>query len=59
MNLACIILATICDLATIRDGGINLYRTGEQFSITGHVIAANARPFKPKFQRAIQPLIAA
>ena len=46
MNLACIILATICDLATIRDGGINLYRAGEQFSITGHVIAANARPFK-------------
>ena len=46
MNLACIILAVICDLASIRDGGAGLYRAGERFAVTGHIITATARPIK-------------
>ena len=43
MSLACIILAVICDIASIKDGGVEVYRAGERFSITGHVITTNPK----------------
>ena len=43
MYLACTILAVICDIAAIKDGDTSLYRSGEHFSVTGHVIASNAQ----------------
>ena len=36
-----VLLALVCNVAAIRDGGADLYRAGEGFSITGHVIASN------------------
>ena len=46
MNLACIIFAVICDLAAIKNGNMELYRAGERFSVTGHVISTGRRPKK-------------
>ena len=43
MYLSCTILAVICDIAAIKDGDTALYRSGEHFTVTGHVIAANAQ----------------
>ena len=43
MSFACILFAAICDLAAIQNGSKELYRSGEAFSVTGHVISANAK----------------
>lgn len=41
MNLACIVLALICDIAAVKNADNALYRAGERFAVTGHVIATN------------------
>ena len=43
MNLACIILAIICDIAAINNGSKEIYRAGEMFSVTGHIISTDAK----------------
>jgi signal transduction histidine kinase len=43
MNPLFILLAAICDLAAIKNGGAQLYRAGERFAVTGHVITANPK----------------
>ena len=43
MSLAAVFLALLCDLASITDGGKSLYRSGEKFSVTGHVIFVNEK----------------
>ena len=41
MHFSCILFATLCDIATIQTGDAELYRSGERFSVTGHVISVN------------------
>ena len=49
MNLTCIILAVICDLAAVKNAGHALYSAGERFSVTGHVISVNAKTLTVTF----------
>ena len=43
MHFPCILFATICDIAAIQTGDAELYRSGERFSVTGHVISVNPK----------------
>ena len=40
-GISCIFFATLCDIAAIQTGDMELYRSGERFSVTGHVISVN------------------
>ena len=43
MHFVCIFFAVICDIAAIQNGDKELYRSGEAFSVTGHVISVNTQ----------------
>ena len=43
MHFACLFFAVICDIAVLQNGDKELYRSGEAFSVTGHVISANPK----------------
>jgi len=43
MHFAYLFFAVICDLAALQNGDKELYRSGEAFSVTGHVISANQK----------------
>ena len=49
MHFAVILLALICDIAALKGSDTKLYRAGERFSVTGHVISSNPQSRKQLF----------
>ena len=49
MHFASILFAIICDIAALKSSDTELYRAGERFSLTGHVISAHQKTRKHIF----------